>query len=92
MRGKRAPKRPIQPDPKYHSTVIAKFTNSILRNGKKLVAQRIVYTALDTVAERTKQDPLDVFNQALKNVTPTVEVRSRRIGGANYQIPVEVRG
>lgn len=92
MRGKRAPKRKILPDPKYRSTNIAKFINYVMKRGKKTVAQKIVYGAFDLLKEKTKQDPLDIFDQAIKNVSPMLEVKSRRIGGANYQIPVPVRG
>ncbi|MFQ6023159.1 MAG: 30S ribosomal protein S7 [Acidiferrobacterales bacterium] len=84
-------KREITPDPKYGSETLAKFINVVMRRGKKSVAERIVYGALDRVAERTKADPLEVFNQALDNVRPIVEVKSRRVGGATYQVPVEVR-
>jgi len=92
MRGKQAPKRRIQPDPKFNNELITKFVNYVMERGKKSVAQRIVYDAFEIISESTKRDPIEVFDQALKNVTPTVEVRSRRIGGANYQIPIEVRG
>ncbi|MFA4937373.1 MAG: 30S ribosomal protein S7 [Patescibacteria group bacterium] len=91
MRGKRSTKRVILPDPRYQSTVVAKFINYIMERGKKAVARKIVYQAFDVVAEKTKKDPRDVFEAAIKNVGPMVEVRSRRVGGANYQIPVEVR-
>lgn len=92
MRGKQAPKRVITPDPRYGSERIAKFTNYIMERGKKSVAQSIVYGAFDIVAEKTKKDPLDVFEAALKEVTPAIEVKSRRVGGANYQVPIPVRG
>jgi small subunit ribosomal protein S7 len=92
MRGKRAPKRKILPDPKYKSISVAKFINYIMERGKKTVAQSIVYGAFDLVKEKAKQDPLEVFDQAIKNVTPALEVKSRRVGGANYQIPIPVRG
>lgn len=92
MRGKQAPKRKIAPDHKFNSVLIARFINQIMRCGKKSVAEQIVYTAFDFIKEKTKKDPLQVFEQAMKNVAPAVEVKSRRIGGANYQIPVEVRG
>jgi small subunit ribosomal protein S7 len=93
MRGKKpAPKRAIEPDPKYQSVTIAKFINKIMERGKKTVARKIVYKAFDEVQAKTKQDPRDVFDLALKNVAPQVEVKSRRVGGANYQVPVEVRG
>ena len=86
-----AEKREILPDPKYHDKVLAKFVNMIMRSGKKSVAERIVYGALGQVSEKAKSDSLEVFNKALENVRPVVEVKSRRVGGATYQIPVEVR-
>ncbi|MFV2091922.1 MAG: 30S ribosomal protein S7 [Hyphomicrobiales bacterium] len=86
-----AEKREILPDPKFGDKVLSKFMNSIMRAGKKSVAERIVYGAMDVVQEKAKQDPLAVFHQALENIMPTVEVRSRRVGGATYQVPVEVR-
>lgn len=92
MRGKQAPKRKILPDPKFNNLTIAKFINYVMKQGKKTTAQRIVYGAFDIISNKTKSDPLETFNEAIKNITPSVEVRSRRIGGANYQIPVEVRG
>ncbi|MBI4092631.1 MAG: 30S ribosomal protein S7 [Candidatus Kerfeldbacteria bacterium] len=92
MRGKPAPKRTIEPDPKYNSVLIAKFINRVMRRGKKSVAQAIVYDSFDIMKQKTGQDPLTVFDSAMKNVAPILEVKSRRIGGANYQIPVEVRG
>lgn len=92
MRSKRAPKRIISPDPKFHNVVVGKFINHVMERGKKTVAQKVVYGMFDHISEKTKLDPLDVFDQAMRNITPSVEVKSRRIGGANYQIPVEVRG
>lgn len=92
MRHKPAPRRVIAPDPKYGSVVLAKFTNYVMRRGKKSLAQSIVYTALDAVRERTGKDPMDVFAAAMKNVAPAMEVRSKRVGGANYQVPFPVRG
>lgn len=92
MRGKQIPKRSIQPDPKFNNETISKFVNYVMERGKKSTAQKIVYDAFEIISQNTKRDPLEVFDQAMKNVTPNVEVRSRRIGGANYQIPVEVRG
>jgi small subunit ribosomal protein S7 len=93
MRGKKqAPKRVIAPDPRYNSVVIGKFVNKIMERGKKTVARKIVYEAFDEVQAKTKQDPMEIFDQALKNVSPQVEVKSRRVGGANYQVPIEVRG
>ncbi len=84
-------KRQIIPDPKYGSETLAKFINVVMKRGKKAVAEKIVYGALDMVAARTKKDPVEVFNQALDNVRPLVEVKSRRVGGATYQVPIEVR-
>ena len=86
-----AEKREIIPDAKYGDVVVAKFMNTIMYEGKKSVAEAIVYGALDGVESRVKTDPLVVFKQALENVAPAVEVRSRRVGGATYQVPVEVR-
>jgi small subunit ribosomal protein S7 len=92
MRGKAVKKRMISPDPKYGNVFLAKFINHLMKGGKKSVAQGVVYRALDVVAEMTKKDPLKVFEEAMKNVQPQVEVRSRRVGGANYQVPMPVRG
>ena len=86
-----AEKREIMPDPKYGNAVITKFMNSVMYAGKKSVAELIVYGALDLIESKTKQQPLGVFQQALDNVMPSIEVRSRRVGGATYQVPVEVR-
>lgn len=85
-------KKEIVVDPKYKNAHVAKFINHIMQRGKKSLAQKIVYRAFDIVLEKTKRDPLTIFDQAIKNVAPTLEVKSRRIGGANYQIPFEVRG
>lgn len=90
-RRREVPKRQTIPDPKYGSELLARFINVVMRRGKKSVAERIVYGALDRVGARTKRDPLEIFNQALDNVRPLVEVKSRRVGGATYQVPVEVR-
>jgi small subunit ribosomal protein S7 len=87
----RAEKREITPDPKYKNEVVTKFMNSIMYEGKKSVAEAIVYGAFDTIESKTRQDPLAVFRSALDNVMPQIEVRSRRVGGATYQVPVEVR-
>ncbi len=87
----RAEKREIIPDPKFGDIVVTKFMNSVMRDGKKSVAERIVYGALETIEGKLKSDPLGVFKQALDNVAPAIEVRSRRVGGATYQVPVEVR-
>jgi small subunit ribosomal protein S7 len=92
MRGKPAPKRTIAPDTKYNNLIVGKFINYIMRNGKKSVAEQIVYDAFDIVAKKEKKEALITFEEALKNVSPNVEVRGKRIGGANYQIPVTVRG
>ncbi len=86
-----AEKREIIPDPKFGDVVITKFMNSVMRDGKKSAAERIVYGALEVVEGKAKQDPVEVFHEALGNVMPQVEVRSRRVGGATYQVPVEVR-
>lgn len=91
MRKKRAEKRYITPDPQYNDILVAKFVNKLMQRGKKNTARSIVYEAFDVVAQRTKQEPLEVFRKALSNAAPVVEVRSRRIGGATYQVPVEVR-
>ncbi len=92
MRGKRAPKRKVAPDPVYNSTTVAKFINYIMLNGKKTIAQGIVYDAFDIVEKKTGEKGLDMFDKAMRNVSPTVEVKARRIGGANYQVPIEVKG
>ena len=86
-----AEKREINPDPKFGDLVVTKFMNAIMYDGKKSVAETIVYSALDQVQAKTKQEPVVVFKQALDNVAPHVEVRSRRVGGATYQVPVDVR-
>ena len=90
-RRREVPKREILPDPKFSSQEVAKFINVLMTRGKKSVAERIMYGALDQVAKKSGKDPFEVFNQALSNVRPMVEVKSRRVGGANYQVPVEVR-
>ena len=86
-----AEKREVLPDPKFGNIIITKFMNSVMYAGKKSVAEGIVYGALGIIETKTKQNPLQVFEQALENVMPTIEVRSRRVGGATYQVPVEVR-
>jgi small subunit ribosomal protein S7 len=86
-----AAKREILPDPKFGNVTLAKFMNHVMVRGKKSLAERIVYGALDTVREKTRRDPIGVFEEALANVAPMVEVKSRRVGGATYQVPVEVR-
>ncbi|MFK0689655.1 30S ribosomal protein S7 [Mesorhizobium sp. IMUNJ 23033] len=86
-----AEKREINPDPKFGDLIVTKFMNAVMYDGKKSVAETIVYAALDQVQSKTKQEPVTVFHQALDNVAPHVEVRSRRVGGATYQVPVDVR-
>jgi small subunit ribosomal protein S7 len=90
-RRRRADKREVIPDPKYGDIVLTKFMNSIMYEGKKSAAERIVYGALDQMEKKAKQNPVEVFHEALRNVSPALEVRSRRVGGATYQVPVEVR-
>ena len=90
-RKNRAPKRIFYPDAKYGSTILAKFTNFIMYDGKKSVAEKIIYDALEKIKEKTKQDPIKIFNDAINNIRPNLEVRSRRVGGATYQVPVEVK-
>ncbi|MEW6331249.1 MAG: 30S ribosomal protein S7 [Pseudomonadota bacterium] len=90
-RRREVPKREVTPDPKYRSETVAKFISVVMKSGKKAAAEKIVYGALNTMAERSKKDPIEMFNQALSNVKPLVEVKSRRVGGATYQVPVEVR-
>ena len=84
-------KRPIVADLKYQDTMVSRFINGLMRRGKKSVAQRVFYNSLDIIGQRTKEDPLKVFHQAMDNVKPMIEVKSRRVGGATYQVPVEVR-
>jgi small subunit ribosomal protein S7 len=84
-------KRVILPDPKFHDQLVAKFVNSLMLDGKKSTAENIVYGAFDLVKERTGDDPVEVFKKALENIRPVVEVKSRRVGGSTYQVPVEVR-
>ena len=91
MRKARPKKRIILPDPKFNDTLVTKFVNNLMLGGKKTTAYKIFYEAIDVVAERTKEDGLEVWKKALANVTPSVEVRSRRIGGATFQIPSEIR-
>jgi len=90
MRRRRAPKREVKTDPKYDSPVIGNFVNMIMRDGKKSIAQKIIYDALDLVADRTKEDPIKVFFAALDNARPRMAVKPRRVGGATYQVPLEV--
>ena len=90
-RRREIPKREVLPDPKYASQDVSKFINVLMTGGKKSVAERIIYGALDSIRKKSNKEPLEVFTQALNNVKPMVEVKSRRVGGANYQVPVEVR-
>jgi small subunit ribosomal protein S7 len=90
-RRRRAEHREIVPDAKFGDLVLAKFMNSLMYDGKKSVAENIIYGAFDVIQSKTKQDPLQIFHEALRNVSPALEVRSRRVGGATYQVPVEVR-
>ena len=90
-RKKTQPKKNIVPDPKFKSTIIPKLINSIMFDGKKGVAQKIVYEAIDKIKTKSKEEPINIFNEAINNIKPTVEVRSRRVGGATYQVPVEVK-
>src|SRR5512140_3553965 len=90
-RRREVPKRYVLPDPKFNSRLVAKFINNVMRRGKKSTAEQIFYQAPTLIEQRSKQDPLDTFHKALDNVRPVVEVKSRRVGGATYQVPVEVR-
>jgi small subunit ribosomal protein S7 len=90
-RRREVPKREILPDPKFGSIELAKFMNVVMLSGKKAVAERIIYGAFDQIQSKTGKDPIEVFNLAINNIKPVVEVKSRRVGGANYQVPVEVR-
>lgn len=90
MRKRRAVKRDVLPDPIYNSKVITKLVNSIMLDGKKGVAQTILYKAFDLIKEKTGNDPMQIFEKAMENITPELEVKSRRVGGANYQVPIEV--
>lgn len=90
MRKRRAIKRDVLPDPVYNSKVVTKLVNQIMLDGKKGTAQRILYEAFDIIKEKTGEEPMDVYNKALENVKPALEVKSRRVGGSNYQVPVEV--
>lgn len=91
MRRRRAPEREITPDPKFGSVIVAKFINNLMWDGKKALAQKIFYKAIELIEQKTKQNGLEVFEKAIENVKPKLEVRPRRVGGATYQVPVEVR-
>ena len=90
-RKKKAPKKIPIVDPKYKSAIIPKLINSIMYDGKKTVAEKIIYKAIDKIKSKSKEEPINIFNEAINNIRPTVEVRSRRVGGATYQVPVEVK-
>ena len=90
-RKKTQPKKVVTPDPIFNSTIIPKLINSIMYDGKKVVAEKIVYDAIEKIKSKTKEEPINVFNEAINHIKPTVEVRSRRVGGATYQVPVEVK-
>ncbi len=90
-RKRSAPKKISPVDPKYKSTIIPKLINSIMYNGKKITAEKIVYDAMEKIKTKSKDEPINIFNEAINNIKPTVEVRSRRVGGATYQVPVEVK-
>ena len=89
---KKIKKHLIAPDPVYNNIIVARFINQIMRRGKKTIARKIVYSAFDIIKEKTKKDPLEVFEAALRNAAPTLEVKPKRVGGATYQVPVEVKG
>lgn len=91
MRKKRAEKRYAVPDPRFNDVMVSRFINKVMIQGKKNTARNLVYNAFDIIADKMKQDPLEIFRKALGNVSPAIEVRSRRVGGATYQVPVEVR-
>ena len=90
-RKKTQPKKNITPDPKFNSIIIPKLINNLMYDGKRGVASKIVYDAIDKIKTKSKEDPINIFNEAINNIKPTVEVRSRRVGGATYQVPVEVK-
>ena len=90
-RKRKAPKRIFYPEAKYQSLVLAKFINFVMYDGKKSIAEKIIYSVLDQIKNKTKEDPIKIFNDAINNIRPNLEVRSRRVGGATYQVPVEVK-
>ena len=91
MRRNQAPQRPVTPDPRFNSRLVAKFINNVMMNGKKSTAERIVYTAFEQVEERSGRQGIDIFEQAVRNVTPVIEVKPRRVGGTTYQVPIDIR-
>jgi small subunit ribosomal protein S7 len=91
MRRRKAPIRPVMPDPIYGSKILTKFINKVMLDGKKSIAEKIIYSAMDIIASRGEKTGIDTFNEAIENIKPIIEVKSRRVGGATYQVPVEVR-
>jgi small subunit ribosomal protein S7 len=91
MRRNRAPQRPVAPDPRFQSRLVTRFTNKLMMNGKKSIAEKVVYGALDRIEEQTGRRGIDIFEQAVRNSTPVIEVKPRRVGGATYQVPVDIR-
>ncbi len=89
---KKIKKHPVAPDPVYNNITVAKFINQIMRRGKKTIARKVVYQAFDIIKEKTKKEPLEIFELALRNTSPLLEVKSKRVGGATYQVPIEVKG
>ena len=92
MRRNKAVLRPVVPDPRFNSAVVSKFVNNVMKNGKKSVAEKIVYGAFEEAGQRSGTQGIDIFEQAVRNVTPVIEVRPRRVGGATYQVPIDIRG
>ena len=92
MRGKQSPKRYIKPDPKFQRIDIAKLINKIMEQGKKTTAQKVIYGAFEHISNKTKQDPIEIYDTAMRNISPNLEVKGKRIGGANYQVPIVVSG
>lgn len=91
MRRNQAPQRPVTPDPRFNSRLVSKFVNNVMKNGKKSTAERIVYGAFSQVEERSGRQGIEIFEQAVRNVTPVIEVKPRRVGGATYQVPIDIR-
>jgi len=91
MRGKKAPRRKTANDPKYNSPLVGKFVNYVMRDGKKRTAERVVYDAFNIIEQKGEKPAIEVFDEAVKNISPTLEVKSKRVGGANYQVPLQVR-
>ena len=92
MRRNKAVLRPVVPDPRFNSAVVSKFVNNVMKNGKKSVAEKIVYGAFEEAGQRSGSQGIDIFEQAVRNVTPVIEVRPRRVGGATYKVPIDIRG